>query len=169
MLNTIRCHFHFLYCQPIRLLDPGCWYKFTYWMTNGADPDQLASDLDLHYLKRHVISGRVQQYQGYNIWTRALLLMYKRSTTSYTFKHMHSAVEDIWHFRLSTMRSVNRLISSLFTGRIVESQGCQMSSCGQRKLRWCADWSESSSGSNRRRYSFPRCGSYIADVILLMS
>ena len=29
--------------QPIRLLDPSCWYKFTYWMTNSADPDQLAS------------------------------------------------------------------------------------------------------------------------------
>ena len=30
-------------CQPIRLLNPYCWYKFTYWMTNIADPDQLAS------------------------------------------------------------------------------------------------------------------------------
>ena len=29
--------------QPIRLLDPDCWYKFTYWMANSADPDQLAS------------------------------------------------------------------------------------------------------------------------------
>ena len=29
--------------QPIRSLDPGCWYKFTYWITNSADPDQLAS------------------------------------------------------------------------------------------------------------------------------
>ena len=29
--------------QPIRLLDPGCWYKFTYLMANSADPDQLAS------------------------------------------------------------------------------------------------------------------------------
>ena len=28
--------------QPIRLLDPGCWYKFTYLMANSADPDQLA-------------------------------------------------------------------------------------------------------------------------------
>ena len=30
--------------QPIRLLDPGFWYKFTYLMTNSADPDQLASE-----------------------------------------------------------------------------------------------------------------------------
>ena len=30
--------------QPIRLLDPGCWYKFTYLKTNSADPDQLASE-----------------------------------------------------------------------------------------------------------------------------
>ena len=29
--------------QPIRLLDPDCWYKFTNLMTNSADPDQLAS------------------------------------------------------------------------------------------------------------------------------
>ena len=46
--------------QPIRLLDPGCWYKFTDWMTNSADPDQLASkptDLDLHCLQRQGISG----------------------------------------------------------------------------------------------------------------
>ena len=27
----------------IRLLDPGCGYKFSYLMTNCADPDQLAS------------------------------------------------------------------------------------------------------------------------------
>ena len=25
---------------PIRL-DPGCWYKFTHWMTNSADPDLI--------------------------------------------------------------------------------------------------------------------------------
>ena len=29
--------------QPIRLFDPDCCYKFTYFMTNSADPDQLAS------------------------------------------------------------------------------------------------------------------------------
>ena len=29
--------------QSIRLLDLGCWYEFTYWMANSADPDQLAS------------------------------------------------------------------------------------------------------------------------------
>ena len=28
--------------QPVRLLDPGCWYKFTHFITNSADPDQLA-------------------------------------------------------------------------------------------------------------------------------
>ena len=31
--------------QPIRLLDPDCWYKFTYLMANSADPYQLASTL----------------------------------------------------------------------------------------------------------------------------
>ena len=29
--------------QPIRLLDLDCWYKFTYLMSNSADPDQLTS------------------------------------------------------------------------------------------------------------------------------
>ena len=48
--------------QPIRLLDSGCWYKFTYLMKNSTDQDQLASkekptDLDLHCLKRQDISG----------------------------------------------------------------------------------------------------------------
>ena len=45
--------------QPVRLL--GCWNKFTYWMANSADPDQLASeeanDLDLHCLQRQGLSG----------------------------------------------------------------------------------------------------------------
>ena len=44
-------------CQSIRLLAPGCWHKFTCWMTNSADSDQLAStDLDLHCLQRQGIS-----------------------------------------------------------------------------------------------------------------
>ena len=47
--------------QPIILHDPGFWYKFTYWRTNSADPDQLASseatDLDLHCLQRQGIFG----------------------------------------------------------------------------------------------------------------
>ena len=30
--------------QPVRLLDPVCWYKFTYLITNSADPDQLVSE-----------------------------------------------------------------------------------------------------------------------------
>ena len=47
--------------QPIRLLDPDFCNKFTYLMTNSADPDQLASsqkptDLDLHSLQRQGIS-----------------------------------------------------------------------------------------------------------------
>ena len=29
--------------HPVRLLDPDCWYRFTYLMANSADPDQLAS------------------------------------------------------------------------------------------------------------------------------
>ena len=43
-------------CQPIRLLDPGCCYKFTCLMANSADPDlQKPINLDLHSLQRQVI------------------------------------------------------------------------------------------------------------------
>ena len=42
MLNKLRCHPTSNF-QPIRLLDPDFWYKFTYLIANSADPDQLAS------------------------------------------------------------------------------------------------------------------------------
>ena len=45
IFNKLRCHTHF--CQPIKLLNPDCLYKWT----NHADPDQLASSLDLHCLQ----------------------------------------------------------------------------------------------------------------------
>ena len=43
MLNKLRCHTATSDFQPIRLLDPDCWYKFSNLMANSADPDQLAS------------------------------------------------------------------------------------------------------------------------------
>ena len=49
-------------CQPISLLDSGCWYKFSYWMTNSLDPFQLASDLEIYCLPRHSISGLTTFY-----------------------------------------------------------------------------------------------------------
>ena len=33
--------------QPTRFLDPDCWHKFTYWMTNSVDPGQ-PTDPNLH-------------------------------------------------------------------------------------------------------------------------
>ena len=42
VLKKLRWHAHFQF-SAIRLFDPGCLYKFTYLMTNSADPDQLAS------------------------------------------------------------------------------------------------------------------------------
>ena len=42
MLNKLRCHTHFQF-SPNQITWSGCWYTFTYWMTNSADPDQLAS------------------------------------------------------------------------------------------------------------------------------
>ena len=46
MLNKLRCHAHANF-QPIRLLDPGCWYEFKYWMANSTDLDQLAASSTL--------------------------------------------------------------------------------------------------------------------------
>ena len=43
--------------QPIKLLGPGCLYKFTHLMANSADLDQLASLLDLHCLQGQDIFG----------------------------------------------------------------------------------------------------------------
>ena len=46
--------------QPIRLLDPDCWYKFTYLMAVQIQISwllQKPTDLDLHCLQRHGISG----------------------------------------------------------------------------------------------------------------
>ena len=39
---TLTCYF-----QSIRLIDLGCWYKFTDLMSKNADPDQLASSTNL--------------------------------------------------------------------------------------------------------------------------
>ena len=56
MLNKLNCHVPSNF-QSINLLDPDCCYKFAYLMANSADPDQLASDLDLHCLQMQDISG----------------------------------------------------------------------------------------------------------------
>ena len=42
LLNKLRCHAHFKFSAN-QILDPDCCYKFTYFMANSADPDQLAS------------------------------------------------------------------------------------------------------------------------------
>ena len=47
--------------QPIRLFDPGCWYKFKYLMTNCADPDKLAS-------KEATLSGSTLFVKAGYIW-----------------------------------------------------------------------------------------------------
>ena len=40
------------------LLDPGCWYKFRYWMPNSADPDQLVFRSQLIWIYT-VCKGRI--------------------------------------------------------------------------------------------------------------
>ena len=55
----LRCHTHSF--QPIKILDPEYWYKFTSLMTNSADSDQLASEeacwSGSTHLQRQGISG----------------------------------------------------------------------------------------------------------------
>ena len=50
--------------QPIRLLDPDCWHKFTYLMTNSADPDQLASEANWSGSTLFAKRGHIQVQQG---------------------------------------------------------------------------------------------------------
>ena len=56
LLNKLRCHTHFQFSAN-QIIDPDCCYKFTYLMANSADPNQLASDLDLHCFQRQGIFG----------------------------------------------------------------------------------------------------------------
>ena len=52
----------------------------------------------------------------------------------------------------------------IFTGRILDSQGCNVSSCGQRRLIrlcGCSGWTESSLDAHVRRYVFSCCRSNI--------
>ena len=53
----------------------------------------------------------------------------------------------------------SRSLIRIFTGRILDSQGCEVSSWRQRKL-WCAGWFESSFSAHFRRDVLSYCGSY---------
>ena len=97
MLNKSRCHacFHF---QPIRLLDPGCWYKFTYWMTNSADPDQVASSEatwsgSTHCLQRHGISGFCRTRVN-NFWLKKM--PYLRAMNIYIYIYIYVYIYCIY-------------------------------------------------------------------------
>ena len=70
-----------IYCNYFNshIYYPGCWYKFTYWMTDSADPDPLFfscsseanwSGSTLYAKTGHV---QVQQDQGYHIFCKYLL------------------------------------------------------------------------------------------------
>ena len=60
MLNKLRCHTHF-YFSANQITNLDCCYKFMYLMANSTDPDQLASDLDLHCLQRQGYPGSAGQ------------------------------------------------------------------------------------------------------------
>ena len=56
----------------------------------------------------------------------------------------------------------SRSLIRIFTERILDSQGCKVSSCGQKtliRLHGCAGCFESSFGAHVRRYVFSNCGS----------
>ena len=61
-------------CPFLIVSNPNCWYKFTYWMANSADPDllQKPTDLDLYCLQRQGVSGfnktRVKFNKYFNSW-----------------------------------------------------------------------------------------------------
>ena len=46
--------------QPIRLFDPGNWYKFRYLMTNYADTDQYVSEADWSVSTLLAKAGNIQ-------------------------------------------------------------------------------------------------------------
>ena len=65
MLNKSR--YHPASFQPIRLLTPACWYKFTYVMTHSVEPDQSASSVanwSGSTLFAKAVYIRVQQEKG---------------------------------------------------------------------------------------------------------
>ena len=55
--------------------------------------------------------------------------------------------------------------ASIFTGRILDSQRCKVSSSGHRRLRGCVGWFESSLGAHVSRYVFSLCGLYVVTVL----
>ena len=58
MLNKVAMPtFNF---QPIRLLDQGFLHKFTYLMTNSADPDQLASSVSKDKSQAKFVADNIQ-------------------------------------------------------------------------------------------------------------
>ena len=68
MLNKLRYHRPFQISSQTDYLI-GVFDKFTYLMTNSADPDQLASqkptDLDLHCLLRHGMTCSTREGLGH--------------------------------------------------------------------------------------------------------
>ena len=64
MLNKLSCHIHFQ-IQPVRLLDPSCWYKFTYLMINSAEQAQQAHSIKMTSYQRrshHVASTLIRRH-----------------------------------------------------------------------------------------------------------
>ena len=97
--------------QPIRLTDPGCWYKITYLMANSEDPDQLdlqkPTDLDLHCLQRQGISGFGPKVPS-EIWSRRCSIFFYSWKTSLDISwessagHLFSLESTCKYFKMSS-------------------------------------------------------------------
>ena len=97
--------------QPIKLFDPGCWYKFTYRITNCADSGQWLlqkpTDLDQHCLQRQGISGfsssRVPSKNGCSLFDIKTSILFSQSHDKILNMLIHSRT---CHYFIKSQTSV---------------------------------------------------------------
>ena len=116
--------------QPIRLLDPGCWYKFKYWMANSVDPDQLA--LDLHFLQRQDIAGFSRT--RVNAWISTLGKIFSRWQIDYWTSFLIFPGKPVlryhanwlqwrqfaWNVKFSFLRKIRKNILNLSSAELAQ-------------------------------------------------
>ena len=92
------------------------------------------------------------------VWSESSLV-FTWTPTQKTYPRTFAPSED------SDQPAHSRSLIRILTRCILDSQGWELSSCGQleilNRLRSCADWFESSTGAHIRRYVFSRGGLYI--------
>ena len=99
--------------QPIRLLNSDCWYKFTYWMTNSADPDQLPSE-EANWsgstLFAKVRPIRVQQHR-----VKVRSKVYSRKKPKFFFFQFFKENKKSWYFMWIICKSIHMKHQNLFS------------------------------------------------------